>query len=437
MTTNPFNEAYNFAKLVSNALPKLDEAAAKAGYKKTGKRSSVRKQTPQYQPTKTRSVSGRMRKSSSKKKMIKKKGKSKKMSKKVRMKKKIPGIVDTHEISGLVNDNDCVYIIHTALDPLEVIRKVAWEMVRKLLFRAGFIINSVDEVFDSSTGFSSVGFTLQVWGKNAETDTEIIRLTSVFGSADSIRIVGEQVMAVFIEYSSGYHSTIGAGNVNNAIELTKICLYDNKTSNSLAASVDLRQEVITMTGISKLKIQNRTLSGDGSASNDNVTNNPLQGRVYAFSGVPKPKAKNMSLFDGVPRDKGVQLIRASALGLDSNLREPPLARVFWNCYSSNDCMLNPGDVKQITLRQTKTANILKLLKMIRYQTGLLGADYKTYYSPFKHQMVAMEDVINVDAEEKITVAYEVNRAMYIHSTSKKANVVALAGYRQTSFNNVV
>lgn len=436
--SNPFFDAYAFATAAQQALPKLDQAAEKLGLKKADMNANSRKfrssrigtKTKRSTATKTSGGGGKMRK-----RRMTRTRRSKKKMRKTKGKKKSPGIVDTEEISGLVNDPDCVYVVHTALDPFQTIQKCVWELMRKLLNRGGFIIHSVDEEFDSNTGFNSTGFTVVVYGKTAETDTEIIRVSHTFASGETIRTLVSATVNPFLEYSSGYTTAAGTGNVNNSIELTKICLYDNKTSNSLQATVDLREEVMTVTGISHLKIQNRTLSGDGTAGTDNVNNNPLQGRVYNFSGVPKPKGRNMSLFDGVTTNRGVQLIRAAVLGLDPNLREPPLPRVFWNCYDSNNCLLNPGDVKQITCKQTKTVNFLKLMKMIRFQNGASPL-FKSYYSPFKHQMVAMEDVINVDPEELITLAYEVNRSMYIRSVTKKSNVVSLAGYRQTSYSEI-
>lgn len=339
--------------------------------------------------------------------------------------------IHTEEVNGTVTDSDCVYLIHTSIDQQVVIKQLVKEMVRKLFARAGFVIHSENEILQSNAGVSdSSGFTVRVFEQNNNNNTIGLAVAHTLVAGSTLETVTVAIASVFYSYSNGYTNP----NANNGIELTQMCLFDNKTQESLSATIDFREETIVMYSKSALKVQNRTLSGDGSASTDNVNANPLVGYCYNFSGVPKAKPRNMYQFNRILTGKGVTLIKAGTL-TDSGLKEPPLPRVFWNCTKSSKIRLQPGDIKEAHISQKVSTNILKLLKKIRYSVGAIP-DLLQFYSPFKHQMIAMEEVINVDPEESITVSYEIDRKTYIRSITQRKKGTTLGSFEQTSYNNI-
>lgn len=337
----------------------------------------------------------------------------------------------TEEVNGTVTDSDCVYLIHASADVQVIIAQLVREMTRKLLERAGFVIHSENEVLQANAGLSdSTGFTIRVFEQNNNNNTVGLAASTAFVAASTLNTVSAAISSAFYNFSNGATNPSSI----NGVELTQMCLFDNKTTESLVATVDLREEHIIMYSKSALKVQNRTLSGDGTASTDNVNANPLVGYCYDFNGVPKAKPRNMYQFNRILTGRGVTLIKASTIS-DASLKEPPLPRVFWNCHKSSKIRLQPGEIKEAHISHKLSMNILKLLKKIRYSVGPLP-DILNFHSPFKHQMLAMEEVINVDPEESITVSYEIDRKTYIRSITKRKKGTTLGSFQQTSYNNI-
>lgn len=343
----------------------------------------------------------------------------------------------TQEVSGTVTDANCVYLTHTAMDPYLAIRFITQEMIRKLMARAGFVVHSPNETFQSNNSVTSTaGFSIRVFQMEMATNTYSLGIAHIFGTTETLNTLTTIILPYFIQYSSGYTSAPGGGNDSNAIEPTQMCLFDNKTQESLSSTVDFRLEKITIYSKSVLKVQNRTLSGDGTASTDNVNANPLQGYIYTFNGVPKAKPKSMFAFNRIQTNLGVSLIKGSSLPLEQGLREPPLPRLFWNCRKSSQVKLQPGNIKSCVITDKMTKNILDIFKKIRHQ-NTASPEFELTYSPFNHQMVALEEMINVDPEESITVSYEVDRKYYVKSQTKKPAGTAMANFIIQTLDNIV
>lgn len=336
----------------------------------------------------------------------------------------------TQEVSGTVTDANCCYLIHGSGNSSVVVRYLCTEMIRKVMARAGFVVHSENETFQSNAA-NTEGFTLRLFGQNNDSNTNIVVNTYVFGPSVTLNVVTNFFVNAFENYSAGY----GLSDSNNAVELTQFCLFDNKTSDSLVATVDLREEVVTLYSKSHLKVQNRTLSGDGTASTDNVNANPLQGYIYNFSGIPKAKPKNMFAFNRMLDGNGVTLIKSADFAATlPELREPPLPRTFWNCYKSGKIRLDPGQIKEGIVAHKLKGNILKILRKIAYETT--AGDTFLIRSPFRHQMVALEEVINVDPEESITISYEIDRKLYIKSSTKRIKGTTLGSFETSTYDRL-
>lgn len=344
--------------------------------------------------------------------------------------------VATNEVSGTVVDANCVYIVHTAADSYQVIRYMMQEMIRKVMARAGFIVHSPTEAFQSNQGLvSTVGFTIRIYEQQNALNALADIASHTFGASETLLTLTNILIPAFINFSSGATSTSGTGNDFNGSEPIYMCLFDNKTIETLVATVDFREEKIEMYSKSLLKVQNRTLSGDGTAGTDNVNANPLTGYSYTFNGVPKAKPKTMFAFNRIQTNLGVALIKGSSIGTEPALREPPLPRVFWNCKKAAKLTLQPGSIKTAVCSDKIVGNILTILKRIRHQ-NTAAPEFEICYSPFNHQMIALEEMINVDPEESITVSYEVDRKIYIKSTTKRSPGTAMANYTQSTLNNL-
>lgn len=347
-------------------------------------------------------------------------------------------VIHSQEIAGTVLDQNCVYLTHASIDAYTAIEQMVKELVRKLMERGGFKVHSSTDVYSSNAiGVGdATGFTVRVIARNVFLNTRFVSGTCVFAVFESLDGIVSDILQTFLDYSSGFYTGGGVGNNDNAYEPCQLQLYlVNGAVERNVATVDLREEIMTLVGVSHLKVQNRSLAGDGSASTDNVNSNPVQGYMYNFKGIPKSKPDGMTAFDQTNRDNGVQLIRASLNAQQQAIREPVLPRVFWNCYKASKVRLDPGQIKYGQIKDKKTGPFLQMLKTIRFQQGP-GPAFLKYYSPFKHQMIGLEEVINVDPLETITISYEVDRKYYIKSKTKRKTGIALASHEQTTQNNI-
>jgi len=83
--------------------------------------------------------------------------------------------------------------------------------------------------------------------------------------------------------------------------------------------------------------------------------------------------------------------------------------------------LEPGQIKTFVNNASKTGNILKILKALRFQravNAVSGAQFSNY-SIFPVQLIALEDVLNANAEENIIVQYEVERKLGVKCWMKQ------------------
>lgn len=352
------------------------------------------------------------------------------------------GLLHVAEICGQVEDPDCVYLSHMALDPTQVITMIIQVLLRKLFAKHGITIRSVNEEIAGADPTNSSGYQIRLMAQTVEPGASgYYSLQSVdTGDNASLATLSASFLDNFIKYSSGYSTTSTTGNANNSVELFSFQLYLLQSGVWVRAVSDVRflEETVTIRGKSVMKIQNRTENGTGTNATDVVNNNPLQGRIYNFKGVPKAKVPGMfnlerpSIIGG-----GVVLARAAeftSAAVASGMKEPPIPTIFYNCTSSSKVKLQPGALKTMSVSTKITKKLLPFLKQIRYQAGVNAVGFVTTYSIFKTQMIALEDMINVDVSEKILVAYELNRETAVQLKTKKATT-ALGDYSAASLNN--
>lgn len=347
------------------------------------------------------------------------------------------GVVSVNEIIGSVTDQDCVYLLNEVFNSRDVIYYIAAAMIRKLVeMGGGRVTGNTEPVFTVTDGeTSSPAYHIRLTKENTVTGA---RQTNdyTFVAATEFQDIVEFFRNEFENYCSGY-GELSNDNVREFVRLD--LLYGNiDEAQDIRATMFFNETFIDMKGVSEMKIQNRTKATGGSEDAENINNNPLQGRSYLFMGIPKPKGNgrviggtNGSLFafERLPTTKGVSNFGASTGGLNANMREPPDPRLFWNCKKSTKIRLEPGDIKSYWASQSVSGNVLKLLKKIRLQLDA-GGQFHTY-TYFKVQMIALEDVINANAAETISIQYEVERKLGVKCFTKQKKFYKTEYHLQT------
>jgi len=326
------------------------------------------------------------------------------------------GVVYVNEVIGNMSDPNSVYLMNEVVNCRDLIFYLCCAMLRKLLEKAGMRVTGFDDaVFSPNAGnVSSTGYLIRL--------VKINNLTGVQVTSDFTILAATTFGSLCANYRNEFEQyATGHGELSNANmdELYKfIVLFGNSESQDMRAEMLFNETFMTFTGKSEMKVQNRTKATGGSEDAENVNNNPLTGKTYLFKGVPKPKANGYVVggangalypFERLVYNEAIQKFGGGTAGFDANMKEPPNPKLFWNCYKAGKIHLEPGQVKSFVISETHSGNVLKLLKKFRLQ--LDGSGIVTTYSAFKVQMIALEDLINVNAAENISVQFELERTL--------------------------
>lgn len=362
-------------------------------------------------------------------------GKFKKSSKK-RVKKLIKflnnGFVDTEEICGTVDDPDCVYLQHGTVDANKHIIMSLKALLRKLIKKAiGWNAASADDVFpvEQNANANALKFEMVVKNELIGALTKYACESTPGGAFDTINKVAAfpDFDVVLRKWASGSYIE---GNVNVEMPIYLRCYILDfaplAPNFRLQAQIDLRCENVHVYVKSEIKIQNRSVSATGGQDADDVSNCPLVGYKYDFnSGTPVTRQDGAYLLSVTGAMTGVNLVRAAQL--PTSFREPPLPAVFLKCSKAAKIRLNPGDIKNSSIVFKSRMKFLDYIKKVGFRYPQYNVNpllWKNLHPIGKCQLYALEDLINVNANELIRIGYEVNRelAMYCTSSTRQPSI---------------
>lgn len=334
------------------------------------------------------------------------------------------GVVQNTETNGNESDANTVYIINEVLNSADVIKYIVGAILRRLIEKAGIRIEGSDKCPFGNGAANQTEYKITLTKFDKRTDVLTDETFDVLAASTFDDCV-DHFVNEFEQYSAGH----GDFDNKNTIELHKFTLYFNAgTDKGIILSTMLMNETfIDIYGTSQMKVQNRTKAiGEGDPFDaENINNNPLQGWSYLFNGVPKAKGNSVTLggpgvytnFERMRYPNGISSFGGSDAGQGIHIKEPPVPRQFWNCRKASKIKIDPGVIKKFSASAFKRGNVLRVLKSIRLQCDVNGT-YSTY-SIFPVQMIALEDMINANAEEVISVQYEVERKLGIKCWSKQ------------------
>lgn len=339
------------------------------------------------------------------------------------------GVVIKKEVCGTVTDPNCVYIMNEVASPIDVITYSVAACLRLLLERAGIRVTAMDE-FLCSNDLASPNPVYKIKLNTQNLQTSSLTATAFYNVTvgSTLGLATAAFVPLFRDYSCGFTNGAAVGSTGNLEELVEFILEGLSPAITLS-QIKLSETMIDLVSYSRVKIQNRSPAADNSADSEEVSNNPVEGRIYSFNGIPKMKGSTnaqstglvgtgVQFFNQIPVDTGVKIFGAAAL-LNSDFREPPPPNAFYNCTGSAKVFLNPGKIKEFDVKSHKTDHILRFLKKLRIQYGTSAGGYQTSYNIFPSQMIALEDVINVNASAEITIAVENERMLGIMCSTKK------------------
>lgn len=349
--------------------------------------------------------------------------------KKVNVMKKyhMNGYVDTREINGEVTDQNCVYLAYTAHNSYDTLSTALRALFRKLFSKCVKYegIDAGAEIPGEWTDDTGITYKVLLVMKNVETSAITIATAVETANDSTITSVAAQFETDFRNYANGYSTFSSSYKVRPfKLQLYKRDRYSSTATDriwSFVGEIILEDLTVHVACQATIKMQNRTESASGSGDAENVSNNPLIGRRYITNGLPKTRDETGKL--SKIQYTGVQLLRA--YDMSETLKEPPAPGYFINIKSTTGIKLMPGEIRYGSVKFTKNMNFMNFLKLMRYDED--DANHSSF-NIGPTDLYALEDAINYNALEYITVAYEVNRTTGVYFTEKKRK------YSQGKFN---
>lgn len=352
------------------------------------------------------------------------------------------GTVLVKELTGTVSDPDVCYVINEAINQYDFVQAIIEAIVRQLFEKAGIRIVGRNDIIASLDGSNSGQGKMYIRLNAINISTPETPIDHPVLTSDTLKSMATKFFAAFINAISLENSSGGGGNTYNTYLMTEMILYKaneaNNAINQQLAVVKFDECKIDVYGQAELKVQNRTKASSGSGDAEDVSNNPLQGRLYYFKGVPRPKSLQLSSSNGSNGNSfglwnvttGVRTLTGAADFGNADFKEPPPPTYFWNCKASSKVRLDPGQIKTYTVKQGFVMMLPAILKKLRMQFSTAGNSLFTNHTIFKSCMIGMEDVINVNASESIGIAFEIERILAVRA------FVNAKKYCRTSFEQV-
>jgi len=359
------------------------------------------------------------------------------------------GFVQNEEAYGTVKDLDCVYVGHTTYHALLFSKVIAFAMVRKLLNKMGVYPTAVDINIDlgnrqpnDSRGYIFILNMAGISEAEAGTQFEYASIQDMTVT-DIVNGLGLPTKIELQMLNGGPNVVDLDGEPAEFLQLS--CIYadgSNAAARAILASVDFRNEKLSVYCRSELVIQNRT-KGASSTDVDStaVDNQALQGMLYQGKGIPQTKTTgdmfSNQIFDlNRTTQSGLILAQAngsSAVGavqsaMHSSFKEPPTPNTFMNVNYSKNLLVQSGQYGRFTIYSTFNGLFNQLIGRtlnVRGQNSAVNVWRKVIRAPGKFQFLGLEEVLNSGSLNSIDVAWQVQRTVgaFLKTTKKRIMLV--------------
>lgn len=275
------------------------------------------------------------------------------------------GAVLKTEVGQLKTDANCVFVGH-GLAVTTAMRTVLTAIIRKLYKKAGYDYDTEFETteFKPAGGAPSNNFIVQFYyRRHAQEQYSFLNITASNQStlAGIVSSVLAQIAAITVSNTD-----------ENKIEIPMMQLYNEDAQ--LLATLRTEDVIVTLNFTSTINIQNQTLGAGASDDLEgDVTNNPVQGKIYTGTGngssLKFSNGQSTDVTDSglapyaFSRSGYIWYDRAGLLEPQNELlNRPPPAAVFTKQVSQQKIVLNPGEVKRFTIQRSLTKSFTQILQ---------------------------------------------------------------------------
>lgn len=364
------------------------------------------------------------------------------------------GFENVTNVNGTISDADVIYMGFNTISALNAVETVFQALLLKL-FRScvGMCIENIHEKlqgYAAALGWNADGFRLQLVYVDPNTGIQGTKEYDTVATDSIYTIVGDVNQAI-----AGTWATIitdlaafACGQQNNALATQSpvrlnIYRHDGNVGSFWLGSggLDLRDEIVHFHSDIYVKYQNRSLSVGGSDNAQSVSSNPLEGYQYVFNGPPKlhsitgvQSAAGVRLLENVNDTYGVvTMLGGDTAASTSVFKEPVRPQVFQNCAQSSRFKMQPGEVQTKSIRWNCSLPFFKLLQKLHPMFATSVNPRPGNRMGGKVLMIGVSDMVNVNALEKIHIAYECKRTMSAYVTTK-SNKASLGTFTQLTYD---
>jgi len=345
------------------------------------------------------------------------------------------GVAYYEENQGVISDLKAVYITAGSVAHDTVLIYTIAAIIKNLLEKAGIRVPGWEDTL-SFSGFESGGsaatglstYVVQLISYSESSGAHTVSASIETSSASSLEGISISFLNYFVDWSSGYDNVSGAGNALNSTRpycflLRQVILNATASYGITLSEIQLGDVFIEVKTDVEMRAQNRSLADDGSANAEEISSQPVEGMLYYFSGVPRPRQREGvvttgSRFSLLPTQYGVRSVAANTDAM-VDMFHVPAKGYFSNCTSSKRVLLNPGTVHRYVLNKSKKMGLEQFMKILRIQYTTSGSGYLSNYSVFPCMMLGVEDVIGIDNADSVSVAFDVKRTVGIIATVVK------------------
>lgn len=321
------------------------------------------------------------------------------------------GAVEKIERGGVVSDSQCAYVGATNTPMRKQLESICRCILKELFKQAGIQIVDWTKNIEIKTGaFMTLNHQFYLDANSSSISTDLLATISSSTTYDAI------ITSMRSNMQNRYTTLVPSYPVLWKLE------SGNETSNlafTPLAQVHADQFKFEVKNYVMMLIQNRTLAqGTEANQHDNITNNPLVGKMYVCSSngaVPRIRGSAPSQGGFIP--DSVTGIFNQPHGIDEkNLIKPPKPWYWRNVVKSSNIRLEPGEIKRHTETFTKSYDLSKFL--VKMNAQLISATRQTFMG--STVFFALEKLLDSrDSEAPISIGYEVNTTLKTSYTYKK------------------
>lgn len=346
------------------------------------------------------------------------------------------GYVDTQECNGVVADPNCVYVGHTAQATSMTITNLARSLIRTLFYKTikHDAVNYSEEIPGLAFDDTSNVFKINLLYIVVSTGVVSVEASHTTSNNDTIDVISNSFKPVLYTYSAG-NTSANDTNIKQPYKMEMYIRDGNVTTFwNYQGCINLNECMVHVKAVSEMKIQNRSLSATGGVDGNDINNSPIHGYRYVTNGLPRSRDKLLNILGTVNGFKGVITKRAAELdSAGVNYTEPPLPKTFINNSKSAKVKLDPGDIKKSILYYQKKMSFNSYLRNLQYLADT--ASDQIAKNTGTCEVFALEDQINVNSTQNISIAYEVNRKVGTYLTFRTHRFSTM-GFVATTQDNV-